>query len=331
MRRGLAISLALHAAILIMALVVLPDPDEFKVKPQDAIQVDISQITDESKRKATVKAEAPPKPVEKPKPKPVEVAKDVAPAPKVAEEIKTAAKEAAAEPPPPEPPKKEVPKKAEVPKQEEPKPLDPDPLKDLIKDTVEEQPEPKPQEPKKAEEPKKEEPKKEQVRKAEVKPEPKPEKKAEKKPEKKKPKLDTDEIAAFLNKTDEERTAPQKPSPETGTPEQAEANVQGADDALAATLVDALRQRLAECWSVPPGAREAKIVVKVRFSLNQDGSVAGMPQVLNDSGDALFGVTAQSAISAVMECQLYDFLPREKYSLWRDITINFNPNMMFGT
>ncbi|MFN0191358.1 MAG: hypothetical protein ACKVP5_05180 [Aestuariivirga sp.] len=326
MRWGLTTSLVLHGGILFMALAVLPDPDEFKVKPQDAIQVDISQITDESKRKATVKAEAPPKPVEKPKPKPTEVVKDVEPAPKVAEEVKTAAKEAAAEPPPPEP-KKEEPKKVEEPKKEEPKPLDPDPLKDLIKDTVEEKPEPKPEEPKKAEEPKKEEPKKEEVKKAEV----QPEKKPDKKPEKKKPKLDTDEIAAFLNKTDEEKTAPQKPAEETGTPEQGEANIQGTDDALAATLVDALRQRLAECWSVPPGAREAKIIVRVKFSLNPDGSVAGFPEVQNAGGDRLFDVTAQSAISAIMECQLYDFLPREKYDLWREITINFNPNMMFGT
>ena len=36
-----------------------------------------------------------------------------------------------------------------------------------------------------------------------------------------------------------------------------------------------LRQKLAGCWSVPPGAREANITVKVRFFLNPDGSVAG--------------------------------------------------------
>ena len=51
------------AAILVAALMVLPNPDKFKVQPQDAIQVDISQITDESKRKATSKTAE--KPVEK--------------------------------------------------------------------------------------------------------------------------------------------------------------------------------------------------------------------------------------------------------------------------
>ena len=49
MRKSLITSLVLHASILVAALVVLPDPDKYDVKPQDAIQVDISQISDEFK------------------------------------------------------------------------------------------------------------------------------------------------------------------------------------------------------------------------------------------------------------------------------------------
>jgi hypothetical protein len=33
----------------------------------------------------------------------------------------------------------------------------------------------------------------------------------------------------------------------------------------------------------------------------------------------------------VMECQKYDFFPADRYDLWKDNTISFNPNMMFGT
>ena len=198
----------------------------------------------------------------------------------------------------------------EEPKKEEPKPLDPDPLKDLLK-KVEEEPKPK-----------------EEVKKAEVKPVKKPE---EKKPKKKKPELNTDDIAAFLNKTDDEKTAPQQPADIAALPELGDAEVQGTDDAMAATLIDALRQKLAGCWSVPPGAREANITVKIRFYLTPDGSVSGYPEVLSGSGDPLFATTAQSAISAVMECQRYDFLPPDRYDLWKAITVNFNPNMMFGT
>ena len=298
MRKSLITSLVLHGGVLVAALIVLPNPDKFKVQPQDAIQVDISKLADESKRKATTKSAE--KPVERVAPKKAEVVKKVEPAPKVAEEVKKAVKEAVAEPPPPAP-------KVEEPKKEEPKPLDPDPLKDLLK-KVEEEP-------------------KAEVKKAEV----KPVKKPEEKKKKKKPELNTDDIAAFLNKTDDEKTAPQQTAKVTAQPEQGVADILGTDDALAATLVDALRQKLAGCWSVPPGAREANITVKVRFFLNPDGSVAGLPEVLNGSADPLFATTAQSAVSAVMECKPYDFFPPDRYDLWKDNTVNFNPNMMFGT
>lgn len=308
MRRSLTISLFLHAAILASAFIVLPNPDEFKVEDQESIPIEIITTEDMGKRQATVKT--PEKPVEKAAPKPAEVMTPVKPAPEVAPEIKTAAKEASAPPEPKVEPKKEEPKK------EEPKPEPkPEELAELIKKTDE--PEPKKEEPKKAE----------------AKPEKKPvEKPPEKKPEKKlKPKkeFNPDEISAFLNKTDEKRTAPLKPQTETGTPKQGEYNLSGIDESVAATLRDALRQHLEKCWDIPPGAREAAIVVKVHFMLNPDGTVSGMPDVVNSSSDPLFGVTAQSAVSAVMGCQAYDFLPQDKYDMWREITFTFNPNQMY--
>lgn len=309
MRRSLTISLLAHAGILAAAFVVLPNPDEFKVEDQESIPVDIVSIEDLRKTQATVKT--PEKPVEKAAPKPVDVVKPVKPAPEVAPEIKTAAKEASAPPEPKPEPKKEEPKK------EDPKPAPkPEDLAELIKKTDEPEPEKKKEEPKKAE----------------VKPEKPVEKPPEKKPEKKlKPKkeFNPDDIAAFLNKTDEKRTAPLKPQAETGTPKQGEYNLSGVDEGVAATLRDKLRQALERCWDVPPGAREAAIVVKVHFFLNPDGTVSGMPSVVNSSSDPLFNVTAQSAVSAVMSCQAYDFLPQDKYDAWREITFTFNPNLMF--
>ena len=304
MRKSLITSFGLHAAILVAALVVLPSPKQFDVKPQDSVQVDISNIADVTKKVATSKEAAPPD--VKVAPKKVEVVKKIEPAPKVAEEIKTAVKEPVAEPPSLEP------KKVPEPPKEEPKPLDADPLQDLLKKVDEPIP------------PKKEEPKK-----AEVKPDKKPE---VKKPEKKKPVLNTDDIAAFLNKTDDQKTAPRQPADEAGSPKVADKDLQGTDDAASATLADALRQKLSTCWSVPAGAREANITVKIHFLLNEDGSVAGTPEVLNGNADPLFEITAQSAVSAVMECQSYsDIFSIDKYDLWKDNTFNFNPNMMSGT
>ncbi len=297
MNWSLAASLGLHVAILAAALVVLPNPNRYVIKPQPAIQVDISNIGDVSKRMAMTKEEVVPK--DKPAPKKAETIKKSEPAPKVAEKEQKAVKEAEAEPPPP----------PEV-KKEEPKPLDSAPLKDLIKDTVTETPEPKKELPKKTVEKPKDKPKK-------------PEKK-------KKPKLNPDEIAAFLNKVDESK-APEQPSLTDAQPVAGEANLQGTDDQLSATIIEALVQRIRECWTVPPGAREAEIVVKVHFGLNTDGSVIGVPEVMNPDGDPLFDATARSAVSAVLECQAYSFLPQEKYDLWKDLIINFNPNMMFDS
>jgi len=309
MRRSLTISLLAHAAILASAFIVLPNPKEFKVEEQESIPVDIVSIEDLGKRQATVKT--PEKPVEKAAPKPVEVMKPVQPAPEVAPEVKTTVKEQSAPPEPTPEVKKDEPKK------EEPKPEPkPEELAELIKKTDEPEPEKKKEEPKKAE----------------AKPQKPVEKPPEKKPEKKlKPKkeFNPDDIAAFLNKTDDKHTAPLKPQAETGTPKQGEFNLSGNDDGVAATIADAIQQRLAKCWSIPPGAREAQISVKVRFQLNPDGTVSGLPQVMNSNPDPLFTTTAQSAVSAVMECQPYDFLPQDKYDLWQDNGVNFNPNQMF--
>jgi len=281
MRWSLTASLVFHAAILGAALIVLPNPDAFKVKPQDAIEVDISNIADQSKRMAMVKEAV--KPKEKPAPKKAEPVKKTEPAPKIAEKEVKAVKEAS----------------------EPEKPLDPDPLKDLIKTTVADKPEPK----------------KEQPKKAEVKP--------KEKPKKKKEKFDVAKLEAFLNKVDESQ-APEQGSEQDSQPALGETNLQGTDDQLSATIIEALVQRIRECWTVPPGAREAEIVVKVHFGLNTDGSVIGVPVVKNYNPDPLFDATARSAVAAVLECQAYSFLPREKYDLWKDLIINFNPNMMLG-
>lgn len=298
MRLGLTLSLALHAGILAAAVFTLPGPDPYKVKPQDAIQVDISNIADATKKMAAKKE--PERPKENPAPPKVAETPPAEPAPKVAEEVKKAVREAKAEPEPPLLPEPVV----EPPKKEEPIP---DPIQDLLTKT--EPPKPKKEEPKKAE----------------AKPKEKP-----KKPEKKKDELDPDQIAAFLNKIDKTQ-APEQSAETAAQPAPSDKNAAGSDDQIAATIIDALVQRIKECWTVPPGAREANIVVRVSFGLNTDGSVIGVPEVMNAEEDPLFIATANSAVAAVLECQTYNFLPVDQYELWKDLIINFNPDMMSQT
>ena len=303
MKGSLIASLGFHAAILIAALVVLPNSALKEAKPVEAITVDISNIGDLTKTMAMAKdAETAP---EKPKAKKAEVIKKADPKLKADKTEITAAKpskpKTELEPPPEPKPEKKV---AETPP--EPPPLDSDPLKDLIKDTITEKP-----------------------------PEKKAEKKPEKKKEKKKEKLDVAKLEdilnsdALVNKENEQKTTNASEATEDGAPAKGETDLQGTDDQLSATILQALVQRIRECWVVPPGAREASIIVKLRFALNPDGSIAGTPMVMNATQDPLYDVTARSAVAAVMSCQNYDFLPQDKYDLWKDLIINFNPNMMF--
>ncbi|WP_373506202.1 hypothetical protein [Aestuariivirga sp.] len=315
MKGSLAGSLVFHAAILVAALVVLPNP-KHEVMPVEAITVDISNIADANKLMAMSKEAE--KPTEAPAPKKAEVQKKVDPTLKVADKEKKAAKEAkpAPPPPPPEPEPKPVVKKEE-PKKVEPPPPDPDAMAELLKKTMEEPPPPKKEEPKKAE------------------------KKPEKKPEKKKPekkavaKLDTAAIEDLINndaqldKQNDEKTTNASEATADGNPTQGEKNLQGKDMMLSATTISAFVQRIKECWVIPPGAREGNITVKIRIQINPDGSILGEPQVMNGPGDFVFETMARSTVAAILGCQNYDFLPQEQYEVWKDLVLNFNPNM-FG-
>jgi colicin import membrane protein len=68
-------------------------------------------------------------------------------------------------------------------------------------------------------------------------------------------------------------------------------------------------------------------VATIRFVLNQDGSLAGQPQVVNDSSDPLFRVVADSATRATRRCAPLQipaqFAPY--YEDWKNMTVNFNP------
>jgi colicin import membrane protein len=314
MKRSLAASITFHAAILAAALVVLPKPHHDPM-PVEAINVDISNIADANKLMATAKDA--PEEVEKPAPKKAEVIKKVDETLKVAEKEVTTAKEAKAPPPPPPPPEAK-PETPEEPPKTEPPPPDADAMADLMKKVEDTPPPPKPEPPKKAETPPK----------PPVKPAQKPKKVAKLDTKKLEEILNTD---ALLNKENDEKTTNASEATTDGNPTKGERDLQGKDQALSATTIAAFVQKIRECWIIPPGAREANITVKVRIMLAEDGSVSGQPEIMNGPGDYLFSTTAQSTVTAILGCQNYDFLPKEQYDVWKDLVLNFNPNMFAET
>ena len=310
---SLLVSFVVHAAIFLFAVVALPNPDEHKIAEPPPIAVNIEDFQDVAKRanQTTEQVEKKLEPEEMPKVQKVEKKIDK-PLPKPAKEIKQAAREPQAQPEPkPEP--KEEPKPAET----QP---DPKPLEELIKKTEELSPDPKAQEEQKQQQAK-------AVPKPRVKPE--PPKKVEK-PKKKEEEFKLDDIAALLNKTDDDRASPTDQT-ETGTPLVGNQNLTGNDEQVTATALDWLRQRVGQCWSIPAGARDAgKLIVTLRFQLDVDGRIVGQPYVESTTNHPAAAAAASSAMAALIQCQPYDKMPRETHHLWADIRMHFDPSIMVG-
>ena len=191
------------------------------------------------------------------------------------------------------------------------------------------EPEPKPEPKPTAETPK------EAAKQAAKKPDPKPAKpkqaSAPKKPapQAKKRLSETDRTAALLNKTPDAADAPAPVVPSEEAPAKVRGQSNGTEAAMSVNEIDALRARIAQCWSPPPGGLGAEqIVVKLRLQLNEDGTLVGYPTVANSGSSPFFQAAADSAVRAVYQCQPYA-LPSEKYALWRDMILNFDPSDMY--
>jgi colicin import membrane protein len=117
--------------------------------------------------------------------------------------------------------------------------------------------------------------------------------------------------------------------PSEDAPAKVRGQSNGRESAMSVNEIDALRARIAQCWSPPPGGLGAEqIVVKLRLKLNEDGTLVGYPSVANSGASPFFQAAADSAVRAVYQCQPYA-LPSEKYALWRDMILNFDPSDMY--
>jgi hypothetical protein len=212
---------------------------------------------------------------------------------------------------------------------------------------IEEKPQPAPkalEQPKPKPAPKAEEAKEEPVETIEAKPlekskpapdpspKPKPpEKKPEPKPEpKEKPKEPEDEAAStdfmsvLKNLQDSEPVNTNAGADQDDTPE---------GRAVTSGEINALTQQLAGCWSLLPGAAQAEtLAVRLTINVNRDRTVRNV--MVEDRGryqsDPFFRAAADNAMRAIKHpnCTPLD-LPPEKYNMWKEMTLNFDPQKMF--
>ncbi len=168
-----------------------------------------------------------------------------------------------------------------------------------------------------------------------VKPKPKPKEKPKPKPEQ-----DNNQLVALLDKLKTE------PEPENlldlldadisiGEEQLGALSSENLEDVEVASLSQfefiAVKKRMESCWSIPAGAQDAgNVVVRVNFKLNRNAEVVGNPRVINSMPNPSFNVMAASAVRAIIECGPYDMLPPEKYDVWNNFTMEFDPRTMFG-
>lgn len=304
MRGSLIASTLVHSAILLAAVVSFSSPEEFDPAEDEAVPVEIVDVSEFSKRVAQAKDGE--EKVEKPAPKPQEEKAQLAPAP---------APQA-------------LPKVAELPPLEEvidipalAKPPEPEPQ-------PEKQPEPKPKvepEPEPAPKEVKTEPEKPKV--AKPKPRRKPKIVKKKKPKKKQPKFDAEALTALLDKS-VEKPLLKKNTEKTGTPRKGERDTTGEDTILSATERDWLIQRLSQCWIIPNGVKDAdRLRVTVEYETDSAGYILGIPKSVNAANDSIGRIASESAVRAVFDCAPYDKFETFKNHKFR---VNFDPRTMLN-
>jgi hypothetical protein len=101
-----------------------------------------------------------------------------------------------------------------------------------------------------------------------------------------------------------------------------------ATQSMTAAEVDAMKQQLSECWNVPSDMRKTDYpAVEIRAAFNRDGSLAHAEIVdaARMDTDPLYRTVALGAYRAVQLCSPLRQMPAEKYYLWKNVTLNFDP------
>ena len=140
--------------------------------------------------------------------------------------------------------------------------------------------------------------------------------------------IDTNQIAALIDKAKEEQAVKQKTKQKITQSSQKNSFATG----LTLSEEDALRAQIFGCWSVPLGLPyDEDLLVRIKLELKQDGTIMKSEildhQRMNKPGQKFYKVLAESALRAVRLCQPLK-VPPTGYEKWKNIQLNFNPTEM---
>ena len=140
--------------------------------------------------------------------------------------------------------------------------------------------------------------------------------------------VNTNQIAALIDKAKEEEAVKRKKTDKITQSSQKNSFATG----LTLSEEDALRAQIFGCWSVPLGLPyDEDLLVRIKLSLKKDGTITKSEildhQRMNKPGQRFYKVLAESALRAVRLCQPLK-VPPTGYDKWKDIQLNFNPTEM---
>jgi hypothetical protein len=143
------------------------------------------------------------------------------------------------------------------------------------------------------------------------------------------PKFDADQVAQLLDKREPQRQIATAQSINDSATLGAAIGAQNAQ--LSQSEIDALRARISNCWSPPPGIdANSKLYVVLRVLFKTDGSMVQAPVLVEGSASPLGPALAESAKRALLLCQPFTMLKLEHYDQWKDIELKFDPHELLG-
>ena len=140
--------------------------------------------------------------------------------------------------------------------------------------------------------------------------------------------IDTNQIAALIDKAKEESSKVEKIDNRLTQSSVKNSFATG----LTLSEEDALRAQIFGCWTVPLGLPyEDDLLVRIKLELKQDGTISRSEildhERMNRPGQKFNKILAESALRAVRICQPLR-VPQTGYEKWKNIQLNFNPTEM---
>ena len=145
---------------------------------------------------------------------------------------------------------------------------------------------------------------------------------------KKKEIIDTNEIAALIDKAKEIEAKTEQEEKKLTQSSVKNSFASG----LSLSEEDALRAQIFGCWSIPLGLPfDEDLLVRIKLQLKKDGTILTSEildhERMNKPGQKFYKILAESALRAVRICQPLK-VPPTGYEKWKNIQLNFNPTEM---